>query len=116
MQRTPINLFDKTITVQTLSQAGGSSHGEWTRTWSDALINIPARIQPKSSSFAMQHGAARERQTFVIYVETGQAIHAGQRVKFTDTDSKSRTCDILAVKEPQMADVVLRLECTEVLD
>jgi len=116
MPRTPVNLFNHTVTIQSVTQSPGGTHGEWTQTWANQLSNIPARIQPKSRPFTLQHGADRERQRFVIFVEPGQAIHPGQRVSFTDTDSITRTCDILAVKEAQLADVVLRLDCTEILD
>ena len=116
MRRAPIHLFDNNVTIQALAQTSGGTEGQWTQSWTNSLTSIPARIQPRSSRCALEHGAQRERQLFVIFVEPGQAIYAGQRASFTDTDQTTRTCDILAVKEAQMAGTVLRLDCREILD
>lgn len=117
LKRTPRHLFDSVVTVQALAQAATGVGGGHTKTWVDRLPSIAAKIQPQDTPFAVQAGAEREKQSFVIFVEPGQSIVAGERITFTDAEGTARTVEINSTnRDNQLARVVQKLLCTEALD
>jgi hypothetical protein len=112
----PTHLLKDTVTIQALTQAATGVGGGHTQAWANSLVSIKARIQGFPGSFSVSQGASRNKKGYVIFIKPGQAVYAGMRATFTDFESVARTVDINSVKNNQQANVITRLDCTEVLD
>ena len=104
---TPTHLLCTTITTMrptfSVGTAGGTS-----ATYANNLVDIAARVQPRSGFEGVQNGREVGRHMVVIYVagthdilEKDRVIHGG------------KTYDVTAVTDFQGAQVLKRLDCEE---
>ena len=66
-----------------------------------------------NGSESVRYGRENNRRMFRVFVKPGQAITEDHRLTYTDTDSSTRTLDVVEVVEAQVAGVVLKLICEE---
>jgi len=116
VKRPPRHLFNSVVTVQAITQTATGVGGGFTQTWPNTLVSIQARIQPQVAAFSVQQGTERERKKYTVFIAPGQAVVAGYRMTFTDFEGTARTVLIDSTKDNQLGGVVLRCDCTEVLD
>lgn len=112
---TPLHLMNHTVTIKRSPEAKDASGGP-TQTFTDYLIDIPARIQPMSGSEVVRYGRDSNRRMWRIILPTGYDITEKDRVEFFEFSTGSgitRTLDIIEGRDAQLSGAIRVLICEE---
>lgn len=104
---TPTHLLCHTITVQRVSVAVTAA-GSTQKTYTNHLVGIPARVQPRGGTELEHNGRDQARATVVIYVAGTMDVIASDRVLHG-----GKVYDVENVNDFQYAQVLKRLDCEE---
>lgn len=104
---TPTHLLTHTVSVErptySVDTAGGTAP-----TYSAHLTGIAARVQLQTGSEVDEFGRLHTRSVATVFTAGTHDIQAKDRLVYG-----SRRFEVTSVKNPQDADVLLRLDCEE---
>jgi len=100
------SLFNVSFTITTKTRAS-DGRGGWLVTWASAGT-VQGRMRPATATERLMAAQRQAEISHVLYVAADETLHRGDRV----TDGE-RTWDIIAIREPSLADHHLEIECLE---
>jgi len=101
------SLFNVAFTVSAKTRTT-DGRGGWLVTWASAGT-VQGRMRPATATERLMAAQRRAEISHVLYVAADEGVQRGNRVA-----GEGRIWEVIAVREPSLADHHLEIECREI--